>query len=279
MYSMQNTEFEIDKDSKQEIKKSSEEIKKEITKHGYGVEESQNITVAKLQRMLPKGSSAQVTQEIVDMIKNIEDDVGLPQNQMEQEVMSYMHLVGKQGVSIIDVVNAVKFCSLKRNISNKKAWAIVFPSKYDKLIDEGRQIDNHVAMYNASKLVVAIDKEMMVPVNIQYRSYFDKAIKIQMKLAKGLDSNGNEASAMVQHLSAKALMETLKPIEDKNVNIKIGLGEQALAAQNEMVNGISELVANQRRMFEMGMRPDEIQKIHKVKINDDAIDISYDDVD
>ena len=255
------------------------EVKADVSKHGVIPVESQNLTVEKLRKFLPRGSSVQVTEEIVNVLRSMEDDTGLPQNMLEQDVLSYMHMVGKQGVSIIDLAHAIKFCNLKRNISNKKAWAIVFPDRYDKLVSEGRQIDNHVAMYNSSKLVVALDKEMMVPINIQYRSYFDKSVKIQMRLAKGIDSNGNEASAMVQHLAAKALMETLKPIEDKNVNIKIGLSEQALAAQNEMADGISELVANQRKMFEMGMKPAEIQKIHKVKINEDVIEMSYDEVE
>lgn len=255
------------------------ELKKEVSKYGMIPETGQNITIDKLKKFLPRGSSVQVTQEIVDVLNHMEEDTGLPQNMLEQEVMSYMHLVGKQGVSILDLANAIKFCNLKRNISNKKAWAIVFPDRYDRLIEENKQVDNHVAMYNQSKLVVAIDKEMMIPVNIQYRSYFDKSIKIQMKLARGIDANGNEASAMVQHLAAKSLMETLKPIEDKNVNIKIGLGEQALAAQNEMADGIAEIVANQRRMFELGMNTNQIQQIHHVKINDDAMEISYDVID
>ena len=125
--------------------------------------ESQNITREKLKKFLPKGSSVQVTDEIVDMINNMERDTGLPQTLLEEDVMSYMHMVGKVGgVGINELVNAVKYCNLKRNRSNKEAWAIVFPRKYDELTAAGKPVDNFVSMYNSSKLVVAIDKDQRV---------------------------------------------------------------------------------------------------------------------
>ena len=97
------------------------EVKADVSKHGVIPVESQNLTVEKLRKFLPRGSSVQVTEEIVNVLRSMEDDTGLPQNMLEQDVLSYMHMVGKQGVSIIDLANAIKFCNLKRNISNKKA--------------------------------------------------------------------------------------------------------------------------------------------------------------
>lgn len=240
--------------------------------------ESQNITREKLKKFLPKGSSVQVTDEIVELINNMERDTGLPQNILEEDVMSYMHMVGKVGgVGINELVNAVKYCNLKRNRSNKEAWAIVFPKKYDELVAAGKQIDNFVSMYNSSKLVVAIDKEMLVPTYIQYSAYHHAAIKKQYQLMNGDDGHGGNVSAMVMHLAAKELAAITKMPEAQSIELKVGMSDAAMAAQQEMNDALSALVENQKRMFETGAHPADVQKIHSVKKIEEAIIIEDDE--
>lgn len=234
--------------------------------------ESQNITREKLKKFLPKGSSAQVTDEILEMISKMEEDTGLPQNSLEEDVMSYLHLVGKVGgVGIYELVNAIKYCNLKRNRTNKEAWAIVFPRKYDELVAADKAVDNFVSMYNSSKLVVAIDKEMLIPTYIQYSSYHHAAIKKQFQLMQGDDGHGGNVSAMVMHLAAKELATITKMPEEKSIELKIGMSDAAMAQQQEMNDALAQLVANQSRMFAEGMQPDQIQKVHSVKTIENAV--------
>jgi hypothetical protein len=237
--------------------------------------ESQSITREKLKKFLPKGSSVQVTDEVLDMINNMERDTGLPQDLMEENLMSYMHLIGKvKNVSINELANAMKFCTLKRNMTNKEAWAIVFPKKYDELTAANRQMDNHVSMYNSSKLVVEIDKQMIVPVYIQHSAYHHAAIKKQYELMNGNDGEGGQVSAMVMHLAAKELALITKMPEDKTIELKIGMSDAAMAQQQEMNDALSAIVANQSKLFAAGVDAAEIQKIHTVKIiEEDSIDV------
>lgn len=232
-------------------------------------DESQGITKEKLKKFLPKGSSANVTDEVMELISNMERDTGLPQNLLEEDLMSYLHLLGK-GTGVKDLINAIKFCNLKRNMTNREAWAIVFPSKFDELNAEGRQVDSHVSMYNNSKLVVAIDKEMLVPTYIQYSSYHHAAIKKQYQLMNGDDGHGGNVSAMVMHLAAKELAAITKMPEEKSIELKIGMSDAALSAQQEMNNSLAAIVANQAKMFASGMHPAEIQKIHSQQIIEEA---------
>ena len=243
--------------------------------------ESQNITREKLKKFLPKGSSVQVTDEVLEMIHNMEKDTNLPQNILEEDVMSYMHMVGKiGGVGIYELVNAIKFCNLKRNRTNREAWAIVFPKKYDELVAAGKPVDNFVSMYNQSKLVVAIDKEMIVPAHIQYSAYYHAAVRKQFQLMNGVDSNGNEVGGMVQHLSAKSLMELLKMPEDKSIELKIGISEAAVLQQQELNDSLKKLVEAQSAMFAKGMNAAEIQKVHSIKIvEEETIDATLADDD
>lgn len=243
---------------------------------------SQNITREKLKKFLPKGSSTQVTDEVLAMIHSMEDDTGLPQEVLEEDVMSYMHLVGKiGGVGIGELVNAIKYCNLKRNRSNKEAWAIVFPKKYDELTEAGKPVDNFVSMYNGSKLVVAIDKEMIIPVYVQYSAYRHAAINKQYQLMNGDDGHGGNVSPMVMHLASKTLIETLKLPEDNSIELKIGASDAVLEAQRELASSIESLVAQQAKAFASGYSASDVQKIHKAVIVDaskrDAIDADIDE--
>ena len=148
--------------------------------------DSQNITVEKLKKFMPKGTSSKVTEDIVKIIRNIENDTGVSQEYAEEQVMSCMGLLGKQGVTLEKLVNAVKFCCLKRHYDNKKSWAIVFPKKYDELVANGKYIDSHVSEYNSTYCVVEVDKMMMVPFYLQYNHLKHEALMTQAKLMRGI---------------------------------------------------------------------------------------------
>ncbi len=227
----------------------------------------QGITVSKLKDLLPKKTNIKVTEEIVDLIHRAEEDTGLPQELFEEDLMSYMHLVGNmRGVGMKDLVNAIKFCNLKRNYDNKEAWSIVFPEKYDRLVAGNKQVDNHVAMYNGSKLVVAIDKEMLIPVHLQYAPYFHAAVKKQYEIMNGIaektsDGKAQSVSPMVQHLAAKELATLTRQPEESKLDITINPGEQALTMQQQMNDQLTQIVANQRKRLQAGESIIDVQQI------------------
>lgn len=234
----------------------------------------QGITVDKLKALLPKKTNIAVTTEIVDLINNMEEDTGLPQELMEEDVMSYTHLLSTmKGVGMKDLVNAIKFCNLKRNYENKDAWAITFPDKYNKLVAANKQVDNHVSMYNSSKMVVAIDKELLIPVSLTYAPYFHFAVKKQFEIANGRgikDKDGKEVtvSPMVQHLAAKELALLTKPLEEQKLAVTVNPGEAALSMQEAMNNQVSQLVALQKQRIDAGEDITDVQ----------VIGISFDDI-
>jgi hypothetical protein len=233
---------------------------------------SQNITKEKLLTMLPKKTSIAVTDEIVAMINNIEEDTGLPQELIEEDIMSYTHLLGTGTNGMRELVNAIKFCNLKRVKTNKEAWSVVFPDKYDRLIGLNKPIDNHVAAYNGSKLVVAIDKEMLIPVHLQYAGYFHAAVKKQFDLMNGTSSQGTgKTTPMVEHLAAKELaLLTAAPVDTK-IDIKVGPNDAALDMQAEMNEQLRAIVASQRVRLESG---EDITDVQAIGIN--YVDIERD---
>ena len=220
--------------------------------------EQQNITIDKLRALLPKKTSVAITDEILNLIHNMEDDTGLPQELLEEDVMSYTHLLGNmKGVGMKDLVNAIKFCNLKRNYDNKEAWAITFPTKYDRLVEANKQVDNHVSMYNSSKMVIAVDKEMLIPVSLTYAPYFHAAVKKQFEIMNGKgvkDKDGNAMSvpAMVQHLAAKELAVLTKPLEEQKLSVTVNPGEAAISMQSEMNEQLKTIVAGMKKEVDAG---------------------------
>lgn len=225
--------------------------------------DSQNITVEKLKKFMPKGTASKVTEEIVEFINNIENDTGLNQEYAEERVMSCMHLLGKQGVTLEKLVNAVKYCTLKRYHDNKKAWAITFPKEYDALVKRNGFIDSHVSEYNKTYLVVEIDKMMLIPFHLQYDKLKHEALQVQANLMRGIGANEDDrVTPHIQHLASKAIMDMLKSPEENSIELKIGASDAMVAVQQELQDTLSEIVANQRRAFQNGMNVAELQRIH-----------------
>lgn len=237
-------------------------------------ETRQGITVDRIRELLPHKTNIAVTEEIVRLANSMEDDTGLPQEMLEEDFLSYMHILGgMKGVGLKELINAVKYCNLKRNYDNKEAWSIVFPDKYNALVEGNKQIDNHVSMYNGSKLVTTIDKEMLIPVHIQYAPYFHAAVKKQFEIMNGRsgkDAQGKEmtVSPMVQHLAAKELANLTRQPEESKLSININPSEAAISMQQEMNDQLKQIVASQRARLNAG---ESLNSVQQIGINFDSI--------
>ena len=229
---------------------------------GLVIPNSQNITVEKLRSFIPKGYHASVTEDIVKMINSMEDSSGLPQEYMEERLMSSLHLLKVvRGSSIEQLVNAIKYCNLKRNMTNIKAWAITFPARYDKLIAAGKQVDNHVSMYNGSDLVVEIDKGMLLSACIQYMPENRRAMQRLVELMEGQGANGEQAGPMVQYNAAKTIVEMTTMPEDMNVNLKIGMDEESKSVTQTLSEQLSRMADIQMQKLKAGHSIADVQRL------------------
>ena len=231
--------------------------------------DSQYITRERIEQFLPKGSKKAISDELLTLIANAETDTGVPQEVIEDDFLGYIHLATSsangRGVSFPDLLNAVKYCNLKRNYTNMKAWSIVFPKKFKELSDNNKPIDNFVSAYNGAKIVQAIDKEMLIPIHLQYAPYFHAAVKKQFTLMNGstgeVDSNQKpiKVSPMVQHLAAKELANLTRQPEETKIDMRITPSDAALSAQGEMNDQLKQIVAMQRKQLEDGGEITDVQ--------------------
>jgi len=237
----------------------------------------------KLQRLLPKGTSHKVTDEITALVQNMENDTGLIQDYLEESLLSNLPVLREIKVDLDDYVNAIKYCNLKRNMTNEKAWEITFPERYRKLHEEGRWNTSHVSMYNSSAIVTKIDAQMMIATHIQYAPMFHAAVMKQYDLMNGKSADGEPVSPHVQHLSAKTLAElTAAPVEQK-VDIKIGQSDDVKSQQEKTYKELEKIAINQQKLLEQGVPIEEVQKLNlrisasdAEEEDDDIIDIDED---
>jgi len=231
-------------------------------------EESQNITKEKIKRMLPKGTSVSITDEIIRSIQTMGEEVDLPQNLLEEDFMTYVQLITRtKGLGINHLINAIKYCNLKRTRTNVKAWAITFPKKYDRLVAGEKSIDNHVSMYEKSFLVQEIDKEMLIPVHLQYAGAFHKLAQQNIRIAMGdagVDDNGDrrKVSAMVMQQACRSGMEMFRAPETAKLDITVSANDAMLESQNEMNNHLEALVKSHADAFRKGEDVSKLQIVH-----------------
>lgn len=228
----------------------------------------QGITKERIKQLLPRKTSIAVTDELITLLDRMEDDTNLSQELLEEDFLTYIPLLsnGNSSNSLIELANAIKYCNLKRNYNNKEAWSIVFPEKFAELTEANKQVDNFVSMYTNSKLVVAIDKEMLIPIHLQYAPYFHAAVKKQFELMNGTstkDSNDKPmiVSPMVQHLAAKELAVLTRQPEETKIDIKVSPSDAAMGLQGEMNAQLEQIVAFQRKRLEDGEDIIDVQAI------------------
>ena len=230
----------------------------------------QSITVESLKSYLPKGSSTVVTQEIVDIINRAENQCGVDQDLIEEQLVSYTHLLGPR-VGFETLLNAIKFVNLTMipKMTNAKAYKIVFPKKAAEIEGRDQSVDSFASMYNQTKTVVAIQKLLIVPAYITYQPLHHAAIKKQFDLMNGIGARPNDkVSATVQHMAAAKLADLTRMPEENTVELKIGMSDDAKSLQQGLMDQIGAFTKLQMARLEKG---EDISSVQKLGISVDAI--------
>jgi hypothetical protein len=205
------------------------------------------ITVEEFREALPAHIKKVVNQDVLDSINNA---------LMDPEVMAVFreNVVGMANVlkegkfKLGDYLHAVKFVSHKLLGDNHiTAWAKTFPDRYNDLNARGytrSEIAAVCSRYAASKLVVLILGQTIMPTHILNAPLYQQAINTQADLMM------NAKSEKVRSDAAACLIATLKPPEVKKVELSLGVQEdETILALRESTMA---LVRQQREMIANG---------------------------
>lgn len=225
-------------------------------------QESISITKEELQRRLPKNTSHVVTDRIIELISNMENDIDLPQSFMEEKVLSGLHLLGGSGTLTLDgYLNAVKYVHLTRFMTNKEAYSIVFRKKYEERVESGKSVDQYVGAFNTTDTVKELRNMMVISPSLEYHHVFREMVDRGTNIARGISANGSPVSANVQANMIGKMLEVLAPEKDSTIDIKVGMSDDAMSVQQGIFDQLSKLSASQASDAKAGKSITEIQQI------------------
>lgn len=228
------------------------------------VTNTQNLTVDKIKKFLPRGTSVRLTEDMVEALTRVEQDTGMDQGLFEEQLLSYLHLM-EAGAGIEKLANAIKFCNLRMlpKMGNEKAWMIVFPEKAAQIEARGEDCSSFASMYNNTKMVREISKLLLVPVYISHAPVHIAMHKKLYDLTNGIGANnGDYVSPTVQMNAAVALMEATKMPEDNSIELKIGMSDDAKNVQLGLTEQLARMADVQLKRLENGESITDVQRLN-----------------
>lgn len=261
-------------------------------------------TAEDIKKLLPSGTNKKVTDKIVELVSTMGEEVGVVQEYMEEMFTRNINVIkGGDQRSLEKYVEALKYVSLKMrpNMTNKDAWKTVFPDRFDALVQNGRlhQLEANVSMYNRRPMVVDIEAQMMLDFNVFYSWARHEAMMHQVGLMRGeaspttvpkMEKNPDtgkkeivygpdgepvmetiymKVSPTVQQLASRAILDITEPEKEKNVNIRIGMSDEAIEQQKETSASMRSLAESMREAMINGANIEDVQVIGHVISGED----------
>lgn len=224
------------------------------------------LTQDDVRQALPIHLKNAATKELVDALNNIPLDSEVADT-IRDNFISYSKVLKEGKYKIEDYMNAIAYVTFRMmGYNNQESYARTFPQRYNALVAQNKSskdISSYVAMYNKGKLVNAIMEQSMIPVWLINHDVMQKAINHQVYLME------NAKSELVQMQAAKALMDTLKKPESKDINVNIGTTEDK--GVEELRNMMVGLAERQKQLIEQGVSTRDIahQKLIDVTPKED----------
>ena len=203
------------------------------------------FTKEELIQALPATVQSGVSDDLVNELNQVITDPDF-REAFRDNMISYNRVLSEGKFKLSSYMNAVMYVSYKlMGYNNMDAYSLTFPDKWKTWLQQGRtsqSMSASIAMYNKSKLVNLVYAQAVIPTHVLNQDKFQEAINHQFYLMK------NAASEKVQSDAANSLMIHLKPPEEKQVNLNIGIEETD--SIKELKNVIFELAQTQNKAIE-----------------------------
>lgn len=180
------------------------------------------FTKEELIQALPATVQSGVSDDLVNELNNVITDPDF-REAFRDNMISYNRVLSEGKFKLSSYMNAVMYVSYKlMGYNNMDAYSLTFPDKWKTWMQQGKTsqtMSASIAMYNKSKLVNLVYAQAVIPTHVLNQDKFQEAINHQFWLMKNADSQ------KVQSDAANSLMIHLKPPEEKQINLNIGMEE------------------------------------------------------
>ena len=180
------------------------------------------LTKDEIIQALPPAVQGGVSDTLVNELNAIITDPDFRET-FRENMISYNRVLAEGKFKLSSYMNAVMYVSYKlMGYNNMDAYSLTFPQKFQQWVVSGKSnqtMSAHIAMYNKSKLVNLVYAQAVIPTHVLNQDKFQEAINRQYWLMN------NAQSEKVQSDAANSLMIHLKPPEEKQINLNIGIEE------------------------------------------------------
>lgn len=205
------------------------------------------ITLEVLKGVTPKKQRGLITQDLVDTINSWNEDPRL-MDSFKENVLSYINVIQDGKYKIQDYVNAVRFVSYKLlGYSDIDAYAITFPDRYQRLLDDGvarADMSPYVAAYTKNKLVVKIFEQTIVPSYVLNAPMHQQALNILADIAI------NSRSDMARVNACNGILANTKPPEVAKIELDMKIDNKDAIA--DLRRATEELALQQLQSIKAG---------------------------
>jgi len=201
------------------------------------------MTVDELKTKVPKHIRGMMTQNVVDVLNDLESNEGRDFAEHYKQNFISMSSVMKTGqYNVSDYIDAVKYVAHKLlENSDIDAYQMTFPDRYQRLLEKwedfgteeeirGYKISPFVTAYKKGDLVTKVLEQSLVPSRILNAPMFQEALNIQMSIAQ------SSRSDQVRSQAAESVMKyTMSPEATKiELDVAVKGNDEILALRSTM---------------------------------------------
>lgn len=205
------------------------------------------ITIEEFQEAMPAQMRKNISKELLNQVNTVIADTEVAAV-FRENVVGLSSVMNEGKFKLDSYLYAVKFVSHKLlGDSSITAWAKTFPDRYNAANRRGASRSEIAAVasrYNASKLVVLLMGQTLVPTHILNAPLYQEAINAQAELMRSARSEKVRCDA------AANLLATLKPPETKKIELDMSVKEDRTIQQ--LRETTMALARQQRQMIESG---------------------------
>lgn len=240
---------------------------------------SELVTIEKMKEWFPSRKNT-ITDELVELINSTANDAEFQGESLLSTALTYEELMKKHRASLIEYVDAIKFCAYMLTMDDNATEAYKRTFSRRKFVQERwnvgtddpkyRELTNAASVYkNKNKLVQDLLLYSQTPSDIMYMGLRNQAVLV---LAQEMANPRN--SGMVKVAAAKELLAATKGVEKLKVDIDLSGSQQALSMADQLNSQLAIMVNQQAALLNMGAN---IKDVQKIGVNLNVIDVDVDD--
>lgn len=248
---------------------------------GLGIvkKEKTEVTKEELIKRFPSKKNT-VTPEVVDLINEANNNPDFNGDEFIENMMTYQSVMMKNSGSLVEYVNALKFCAfLEADVSNyteayKRARAndrfVMERANLPKDSTGYKELTNAASRYRKTPMVRDILTQAEMPLYLMFQGARYSAVSKLVEEMEDAQFSKDRISA------AKAILEHVKPPENMKVELDIGVKQDNIIDRYEAM--ITDLVQHQKKEIAEGKDLAEITNMSIVKKTEEEIlDAEYEE--